>query len=242
MSGDNNTGMALNLSRWIDVVVRFGPAVAFLSLASAFIYDGLYWQTVDRRVLGLYVLSDHIETAAYIVIFQAVTVIWFGTMVPVLMVLRLGPIALSKYRWYLYATLALTAVFGFGPVFGLPVNLTDAATVITIVAAVWLALRRSPPLAFPPVSFLQVAIGWIALVAFSAILHGKIDTGVFGNPPRLQILDRVELTSGGSLEGHVLRIIDRGIVLRDQQGGSIRFIGKEQASKVILRVGEKSGL
>jgi hypothetical protein len=52
---------------WFDLATKYIPTATALCLATALAYDAVFWWIVDSRVLHLFVLADHIETAVYVV-------------------------------------------------------------------------------------------------------------------------------------------------------------------------------
>src|SRR5712664_1087725 len=82
-------------------------ALGAAAIATGFIYDAVRYQWLDRRLLGLFVLSDHIETAVSSLVLIAIS--W--AIVVAFSFFTMPPRSLNKGRWWV-SVIVYVAIWG----------------------------------------------------------------------------------------------------------------------------------
>jgi hypothetical protein len=67
LTGERSHSHLAQLTRAVEFIAKYGAAIGLTALATAFLYDSIFWWIVDSRVLGYFVVSDHIQTAVRII-------------------------------------------------------------------------------------------------------------------------------------------------------------------------------
>lgn len=229
-------------------IVRYGAALCIAALCTAFVFDYTFWLIVDPRMLSYFVLADHIQTAVHIFGLVSLTLgaSWVLTLVLVyagLAVTRRDQfwkvaMALSLFVLCLIGLAIATTGFGLADLF-------DRATIVVMLAgllvmtALGILFHRakssdeSEPRQRPFVvrrAFWGVASLFLFLTTADAVLRAW-STGITA-PSR----DVVSLEHGSTLDGKVIRHVDRGVILGGQKDGRIVFVPKEQVHRIDLRV------
>jgi hypothetical protein len=214
-----------------EATTKLIAGIGLLALATAFLYDFVYWAWIDRRMLTFLVVADHIQTAVYafaIIVF-AVGGVFFCTWLISLIIPRITQGNPKREKWL--ERLMEFAAFAIGSV----VLAFDDNSILQIgVIVIWLSLlfRR---LFMPDYSLWpRVIIGlivWFAITAFIA----RSDAIEAKRVPIFADVVSVETGKGPlwdyELKGRVLRLIDRGAILRSKDG-RISFVPKERVLRV----------
>lgn len=218
-------------TRWDDQV-RFlthsAQAAAFLgviSLVCAILYNVVRFWFVDPILLTTFTISDHIATAI--------------KMLPVILPVTLAylmPLPLSKSMTSGVAWFALIASVACGVLVWLvfasvgegPKGAMGGAAAVALGWAVGgdflvrQRLSRLPKNA--QFAGRIVAMLIILLVAYGVVGGTNVAIGKAGH--------RVQLADGKSVQGNIVQILDRGIVLIELPTGKVLFIPKDQYSGI----------
>jgi hypothetical protein len=247
-AGPSNSALTAG-SPLAEVIAKYGAAMCVAALCTAFVFDYTFWLIVDPRMLTYMVLADHIQTAVHI--FGLISIVlgasWLLTLVLVyagLAVTRLNQL------WKVATGLAVLAfgLLGLGIVTsGLPINLFDRTTVYTmsvgLVGIVMLGLvsHRSRPskaeggVHHKPPFILGRAL-W-AIVPFCLFLSiADAVLRAWGTWEATPTHDVVSLERNSTLAGNVIRLVDRGVILRNHKDRRIVFVPKEHVRQIDHRV------
>jgi hypothetical protein len=232
----------------VEQIAKYGAAMCVAALCTAFVFDYTFWLIVDPRILTYMVLADHIQTAVHI--FGLISIIlgasWILTLV--LVYAGLAVRRLSQF-WKVATGLAVFAfgLLGLGVVtLRLPINLFDRATVYTmlfgLVGIVMLGLvfhrprlkGEGAPHHWTP--FLLGRALW-AIVPFCLFLSiADAVLRAWGTWEAMPTHDVVSLDHNSTLTGNVIRLVDRGVILRNRKDGRIVFVPKEHVRQIDQRV------
>jgi len=73
----------------VEFFGKYAALFTIAALATAMLYDAVFWNIVNPSVLGWYAVSDHIETGVHIIVYLAVAMVFF-------VAAELIPIALAR--------------------------------------------------------------------------------------------------------------------------------------------------
>jgi hypothetical protein len=227
-----------------EQLVKFGTAIGLLSLGAAFLYDLIFWMTLDWRVLSYLVLADHIETAVKVVGLLLLLATLFAAL---LAVTSLAEERLVRRGWSgkMATTVAMAGVMvafiaaAFLPLFFVPgtyrhqIWLVAAAMLLALAMVHASRLNRLPSLVSRrlPEYFLRWGLSAALMTAFMAILEANR----YISPVSGRTVDLVTVDGGKPKSAHVIRLVDRGLILRDSDG-RIVFLPKETLRRVDLNV------
>jgi hypothetical protein len=233
----------------VEQIAKYGAAMCVAALCTAFVFDFTFWLIVDPRMLTYMVLADHIQTAVHI--FGLISIIlgasWLLTLV--LVYAGLAVPGLSQL-WKVAAGLAVFAfgVLGLGILTsGLPINLFDRATVYTMsfglvgIVMLGLAFHRPRPskgegAPHHRTPFILGRALW-AIVPFCLFLSiADAVLRAWGSWEAMPTHDVVSLDDNSTLTGNVIRLVDRGVILRNRKDGRIVFVPKEHVRQIDQRV------
>jgi hypothetical protein len=65
-SSSSRAGL-VHITDAVEFIAKYGAAIGMTALATAFLYDSIFWWIVDSRVLGYFVAGDHVQTAVRII-------------------------------------------------------------------------------------------------------------------------------------------------------------------------------
>lgn len=233
-----------SLTELVDVIAKFGTALGLLALGSAFLHDLIFWSYIDTRMLFYYGISDHIETAVAAI----------GTSLSLLLpasalfgvgfvygrrILAQGKSPLRTLLWGALASFVWSAVIG--TVIAASIRLIGPSRFGSIAVAIGLlgfffityagyivGSWRSParPLTFRAAVGISAAF-WLYCVLLLALFRAEFDPSHY--------TDLVTTQGSSTTAGRILRILDRGILLRGADGRVV-FIPKDRIIRVDQRV------
>lgn len=226
---------ALNLEAMTKVIALF-TAVA---LGTGFLYDSVFFLWVYPPISQLMTLSDHIETAVsavpFILVFTLILTTTFNSRIN-----RLSRRTKLAVLGALVSVLALALYFAGDIVkaqYGGGFFLMQAIYIVAFsaVIALFRVFQRAQPdgaslLEFPRHQFgLIVGSLWILATFMFASINGLAASSSrnfeekWGSQPT-----RFTLIDGGVLQGRIVRLLDKGVVMLSQPGNRIEFIPKDQ--------------
>jgi hypothetical protein len=244
------------VSPLIQQIAKNGAAMCIAALCTAFVFDYTFWLIVDPRMLSYFVLADHIQTAVHI--FGLVSVILGTSWILTLVFVYAGfAVTRSDQFWKVAAALFLfvlcliglgIATTGFNPV-----NLFDRATVFVMSVGLFVMIvlgilfhrsKASDGEGGPRHKSLTVRRAFWAVVPLFLLLT-MADAmmrawSTWDTAPTTH--DVVRLEHDSTLTGNVIRLVDRGVILRDQKDGRVVFVPKGQIRRIDHRVPLKSEL
>jgi hypothetical protein len=243
------------VTRAVAFVARYGAVFGMAALATAFLYDSIFWWVVDRRVLGYFVLSDHIESAVQVIVLLVILVA-----LSVVLTLAIdghaylhGLLRRRYSNFYFAVALVigwLCVVYGVSRVAaGLPSVWSPEARQIADIVALLAAIIVSPALFRTEVKpfaegwrkvlekpLPSVIVLWSIATCIVAIMLGLGIKHPDGLAPPKMTRDVVVIENDAELTGVVIRVLDKGIVLLDMKDRRILFIPKERVRRVDLDV------
>jgi hypothetical protein len=234
----------------VGVLAKAGGTLGLLSLGTAFIFDTFLYRMIDMRLLSLFVVSDHIETAIYCLPWIALLTIF----------LSLIPTAFAGVIWLLDK---LKERFGRKFFISLMIFLTagclysgyeaiklsffedqrEGYSAFIVIGAfivwVWVERRSMPMLSkITPAKMWAVTgrlsiLVWLVVTIMTAINSGadikrKIE---YANQSPNDV-DIVTLKDASQMSGLVVRVIDRGVILGDYVEKRFLFLPKEQVGRI----------
>jgi hypothetical protein len=244
------------VSPLIQQIAKNGAAMCIAALCTAFVFDYTFWLIVDPRMLSYFVLADHIQTAVHI--FGLVSVILGTSWILTLVFVYAGfAVTRSDQFWKVAIALFLfvlcliglgIATTGFNPV-----NLFDRATVFVMSVGLFVMIvlgilfhrseasegeggPRHRPLTVRRAFWAVVPLFLILTMAEAMIRAWS----TWDTAPTTH--DVVRLEHDSTLTGNVIRLVDRGVILRDQKDGRVVFVPKGQIRRIDHRVPLKSEL
>jgi hypothetical protein len=219
-----------SMAQLAEPATKIATLLGFLALGSAFLYDFVFWTSIDRRMISYLVVADHIETAVSAL---------------ALIILAAGLLYLYQYgiRWRRpqkyeksgptpvgwKILLGATGVIGaVGPfVLKLPEPLLLSLTTTAAFTAVIMALARSLVMRASALFCL-----WLASISVVAIWESTVTIdGARKHLDAIEIESSVGPRYQYSIYGHVIRWIDRGAVIIDDKQ-QITFVPKEHIFRV----------
>jgi hypothetical protein len=230
----------------LEVLAKGVALFATVGLGLAFLYDAVFFRTLDGRLARLLVMSDHIEAAVFtlpLTILAGVS-IWFA---PYLYQIRFRPWVAP---FLLTAVLILVLIPAFlGWVLWSDVILISIIATVGTAAISMFAKRymfegkqevKAPfPSGIKPQALIGYTLGVFVLVTL-LLAYGAakaIRDGMAGRGPSVHwFTDSVWLNNMSSVTGMVVRVIDRGaIVAKPGVPMEFLFIPKEQIRRVEFR-------
>jgi hypothetical protein len=237
----------------LDAIVKYGAALGTIGLTTAFIFNFIFWYSVDRRIISFLVMSDYIQTAVLVVgllflgsgagglsllimyffivwlarqhLFVRIAVPMISLLILVICLFRLNAKGLLTSEAWSYSD------WSEGQ---LPLSL------VALVAAIGFLLPLA--ISFNPIfksmdagTFLRKFIPrkrryWLLIyigfvIAFYAIIAS--DRSVLRHT-----VDAVFVENGSQFIGDILGTIDKGVILRDRRDGHLIFLPKERVQRV----------
>jgi hypothetical protein len=240
------TGFQLppSLTALVDGIAKFGAALGLLALGSAFLHDLIFWSYIDMRMLFYYGIADHIETAVAAVgtalsLLLATSALFGVGFIYGRRILAQGKSPLRTLLWGALASFVWSAVIAaviaasirlIGPFrFGsIALAIGMLGFFFTTYAGYIVGSWRSParPLTFRAAVGISAAF-WLYCVLLLALFRAEF------NPAHYT--DLVTTQGFKTTAGRILRILDRGILLRGADGRVV-FIPKDQIIRVDQRV------
>ena len=233
----------------IQQLAKNGAAMCIAALCTAVVFDYTFWLIVDSRMLSYFVLADHIQTAVHI--FGMVSVTLGASWILTLVFVYAGfAVTRSDQFWKVAAALFLLvlcliglsiATTGFNPV-----NLFDRATVfvmsvgLLVMIVLGLLFHRSKasegesgPHHRP---FTVRRAFWAAVPLFLLLTMADAMFRAWSTWDTAPTHDVVRLEHDSTLTGKVIRLVDKGVILRDQKDRRIVFVPKGQIRRIDQRV------
>jgi hypothetical protein len=68
MTNENKPPPLIETVRAVEFIAKYGAALGIAALATAFLFDSIFWWIVRGGMLGYFTLSDHIESAVRIIV------------------------------------------------------------------------------------------------------------------------------------------------------------------------------
>ena len=238
------------VSPLIQQIAKNGAAMCVAALCTAFVFDYTFWLIVDPRMLSYFVLADHIQTAVHI--FGVVSVMLGTSWILTLVFVYAGfAVTRSDQFWKVAAALFLIVLclMGLGIAttgFNL-VNLFDRATVFVMSVGLFVMIvlgilfhrsnafegegrPRHRPLTVRRAFWVVVPLILVLTMADAMIRAWS----TWDTAPTTH--DVVRLEHDSTVAGNVIRLVDRGVILRDQKDGRIVFVPKGQIRRIDHRV------
>lgn len=221
-------------------VEEIGKGVALISalcLATAFLYDFVFCAILDRRLLGLLSLADHIEMAIFAVPFIMVTLTAFIPAVAWWRLLRDKPTHVQlvvPVAFLLVFVVASWDTLTAGPSGWRTSGAVGYATVLVLSAGTYLILFPGFRLRATPVrASLAFGFAWFAVTISAGATNGLWEAGYFVRA-KIKAEDAIWLTDLSLLKGRVVRVVDKGVILHHPTEGRIHFIPKDQIRRIDL--------
>lgn len=233
---------------WFEIATKYVPAMTAFCLVTAFAYDSLFWMMVDSRVLSLFGLSDHIETAVNVMtVFLATSAI-----VLVYLYLFTRPrLHRRKPRSFVsnlvFLVIGVTGSGGIllGLLFGLPPGPRLAQIAVITLILMMVSVFGVPLLLGPRTPRLVAALAswrenhakpvrllaiWVLIILGTAFYQSLL-VHEQGRPGK----DRVELSDERYIDGRIIRVLDKGVVMLVGDYPAIRFIPKDRITRIGFR-------
>lgn len=218
-----------------DALAKALATLGAVALATAFLYDFTFWSFIDRRVLSIFVVADHIQTAVYafaITVFMLIGVAsctfgldWISPRILKILFTR-APWLARRYDTILFflGTLIGSFVFSF----------EGSMPAFVVVSIIWLSLICRHTFSEGAIlrnQLIMALILWLVVTALFAYADARRS--------QLQsfLYDSVTVETGADrkwnydLKGRVVRMLDRGVVFRGVDGRMI-FIPKERIQRI----------
>jgi hypothetical protein len=247
-------GRSFSLAYIVELIAKYGTAIGLVSLGTAFLYDSIYWSMIDQRLLSLFVISDHIQTAVTMMV--SIAVVGVVTLVSYILMIAAGHwltrfphyvvtwllvliVAAGIYWMLMIDSRVLRLLQSPSPDIGLTIqNLAISAVVGTAtIALIFRFSQRLPNLHPRIVEWLKrdrrrlipiaLLVLWVAVTCIGAMMYGRWASIGMTFHDRPDTIDVVTMEKG-TASGKVLRVIDRGTIMRLPSDGRIKFIPKEQ--------------
>jgi hypothetical protein len=243
----------------LELSATIVTALGAVALATAFLYDSIYCLGLDRRLLGVYTIADHVETAVYCLLPIIFLSLYLAALpVAVLVADRIrGEVAArltlmhrAGHKRAVILAMLFALATGLAAAYGtyrllisirLPPATLEAvwaaiAILLLLALLTWLAWPRLSHRTFMALAVSQLRVLpllWIAVTIFLAATQADKAMRELTSG-RLQSMDAVMLVGQGQLFGRVIKVVDKGLILGVQ--GEVRFmiIPKERVSRVDL--------
>jgi hypothetical protein len=255
MTNENKPPPLIEAVRAVEFIAKYGAALGIAALATAFLFDSIFWWIVRGGMLGYFTLSDHIESAIRII----VVLVTYLVVITIAMRATYAfgdSLASMRVRGPKVAIGVLVLLFSIVLIYWLLVILgwpfvrwsQDAkriAETIAMIAAIltvvgFLSLRRSKApspdndswrrIVEKPLPFVVTA--WVLGACFLAIASGLSITDPDPSDKPRSTRDIVIVDNDAQLSGSVLRVIDKGVILLDDKDRRLMFIPKERIRRV----------
>jgi hypothetical protein len=233
-----------------EILAKAVAVLTAAALATAFLYDSVYFQVLDERLLGVFALSDHIETAVlvlkWIVTASVVALALFFFIAFVIKRIRFisnlrAQMRMAAIFLVIFILFYTAFLFGLGELFpekmqrfiDLKFEILTVLFVGILVASwmTWVLFRITGPENIVKASLMALPILWVAYTVTFARLDAKwtlirlnAHTGT----------DAVTLVDQGQLFGSVIKIVDKGVILGSSDPVLFKFVPKEKVSRVDL--------
>jgi len=244
------------LGSFFELSAKAVAVFTAMALATAFVFDSLYYGSLDIRLLSVFGLSDHIETAVYCLppIIIVAAFLFAGPLIGEFSTSALdaqqatAKATGSKVRKTLvnlgHAVIVIYVLVGIGWLVVLFITKDDqrwiwlataSAGLVVAGAQKWLARGSSSLSESFRKRLLIVPPLWLALtigIALGTAVVTKLDLkDKMGSP---FVADTVLLGDNGQLFGKVIRFVDRGVILGKSDPVRFMFVPKEKVSRVDL--------
>jgi hypothetical protein len=240
----------------VQQIAKNGAAMCIAALCTAFVFDYTFWLIVDPRILSFFVLADHIQTAVHI--FGFVSVILGASWILTLVFVYAGFAVTQSDQFRKVAAGLFLIVFcliglGIATIGFNPVNLFDRATVFVMSVGLFVMVvlgilfhrskatdgeggPRHRPLTVRKAFWAVVPLFLILTMADAMIRAWS----TWDAAPTSH--DVVRLEHDSTVTGNVIRLVDRGVILRDHKDKRVVFVPKEQIRRIDQRVPLNSDL
>jgi hypothetical protein len=229
-----------DLSPIAENIAKYGGAIGVIALGVALIYDIVFWWLIDPRMLSYLVLADHIQTAI-----QMFGFICFGVVIGALFSLiasnSLFKIASLDRTWKIVAALAIVTgcIVCIVWVASADVGLTRENRAAVIMSAVGLLvmlawsvrMSRRRPLWVSPKAFLA-ALSWPIVPMVVIFTIGLAVSLSFGTARIRDKHDVLTVEPDMEVSGRIIRLVDRGVIMRRLKDGRVTFVPKERIVRI----------
>jgi hypothetical protein len=218
----------------VNQIPKYGTVVVVVAFATAFLFDFVFWQSLDDRMLSFFVLADHVQTAVMtvaLILGIVASLIVIGVIQHLISVFRMT--ATKRAKWMLGMAVLLVGVTGLLITFratNVAIKYVAGITWSLATLVIGDTIANSKPVwdrkGFVAFLFYVVPVAWIALTILVAVASAE------GATANRTTTDIIKLDRDAELSGRVIRLLGRGVVLRDEKDGRIMFVPKEQIRRI----------
>lgn len=245
-----------------EIGAKVGATLSLISLGTAFIYDAVYYRELDARLLSVFVLQDHIETAIYCVPTVLIGALMYVFIAPLLswrfvkiVFAYENRMSLKAYKAFLIGIIVACAsilillwmVLWFTsadkpesighPMLGAEPFWEKIVGLIPIlVVSTWMTVRTKASDKLQRViaeAILILPVFWLITTVLLAVTFANATNRELSSGI-LRRFDTITIDDRGQLFGKVIRVVDKGLILGALGPDHFIFIPKDKIQRIDL--------